>query len=61
MFIGRRNKKKYIKKSVDKDKFAIKTLTGYFIQFETDINNKVTGLTFMQPNGNFKAVKKEIK
>ncbi|MEO8117126.1 MAG: serine hydrolase, partial [Bacteroidota bacterium] len=40
---------------VEKDKFAIKTLTGYFIQFETDTNNKVNGLTFMQPNGNFKA------
>lgn len=43
---------------VDKDKFAIKILSGYFIQFTVNENNKVTGLTFMQPNGNFKAVKK---
>lgn len=43
---------------VDKDKFAIKALSGYFIQFDVDQNNKVTGTTFIQPNGNFKAVKK---
>lgn len=43
---------------IDKDKFAIKVLSGYFIQFAVNENNKVNGLTFMQPNGNFKAVKK---
>ncbi|HXS58357.1 MAG TPA: serine hydrolase [Hanamia sp.] len=43
---------------VDKDKFAIKVLSGYFIQFDVDQNKKVTGTTFVQPNGNFKAVKK---
>ncbi|MEO8853022.1 MAG: DUF3471 domain-containing protein, partial [Ginsengibacter sp.] len=43
---------------VDKDKFALKIISGYFIQFALDENNKVTGLTFIQPNGNFKAVKK---
>ena len=43
---------------VDKDKFAIKILSGYFILFAINDAGKVTGLTFMQPNGNFKAVKK---
>ncbi len=43
---------------VDKDKFALKILSGYFIQFMVNENNKVTGLTFIQPNGNFNAIKK---
>jgi hypothetical protein len=43
---------------VEKDKFAIKVLSGYFIQFDVDQNNKVTSTTFMQPNGNFQALKK---
>ena len=44
---------------VDKDKFAIKVLSGYFIQFTEDQKDKITGLTFIQPNGNFKATKKQ--
>lgn len=44
---------------VDKNKFAIKILSGYFVQFTEDEKNKITGLTFIQPNGNFKAVKKQ--
>ncbi len=43
---------------VDKDKFGLKVISGYFIQFSVDDKNKVTDLTFIQPNGNFKAVKK---
>ena len=43
---------------IDKDKFALKILSGYFVQFTLDENNKVTSLTFIQPNGNFKAVRK---
>lgn len=43
---------------VDKDKFALKILSGYFIRFTVNEKNKVTGLTFIQPNGNFNAVKK---
>ena len=43
---------------VDKDKFALKILSGYFIQFTVNEKDKVTGLTFIQPNGNFNAVKK---
>ncbi|MEJ7675299.1 MAG: DUF3471 domain-containing protein [Chitinophagaceae bacterium] len=43
---------------VDKDKFGLKVISGYFIQFSVDDKNKVNDLTFIQPNGNFKAVKK---
>ncbi len=42
----------------DKDKFGLKMLSGYFIQFSVDDKNKVTDLLFIQPNGNFKAIKK---
>lgn len=44
--------------AVDKDRFSIKVAAGYFVQFAVDANNKTTELTFMQPNGNFKATKK---
>jgi len=43
---------------VDKDKFGIKVASGYFVQFNVDDKNKVIDLIFVQPNGNFKAVKK---
>ena len=44
---------------VDKDKFGLKILSGYYIQFSVDDKNKVTGLTFIQPNGSFKATRKK--
>ncbi len=44
--------------STEKDKFALKVLSGYFVQFIVNDKNQVTDLTFIQPNGNFKAVKK---
>jgi hypothetical protein len=44
--------------STEKDKFALKVLSGYFVQFALNDKNQVTGLTFIQPNGNFKAVRK---
>ncbi len=40
------------------DKFGLKVVAGYFVQFAMDDKGKVTELTFMQPNGNFKAMKK---
>ncbi len=43
---------------VDKDKFGLKTLDGYFVQFSVGDGNKVTGVSFIQPNGTFKATKK---
>jgi len=45
--------------SVDQDKFALKTLTGYYVQFQLDDKGVVTGLMAIQPNGNFKATKKK--
>ena len=43
---------------IDKNKFSLKILSGYFVQFELNDKEESTGLTFMQPNGNFKAKKK---
>jgi hypothetical protein len=43
---------------VEKDKFSLKILNGYFVQFDTNDKSVTTGLTFIQPNGNFKAKKK---
>jgi hypothetical protein len=40
------------------DKFSIKIASGYYLQFALNEKNEVTELTFMQPNGNFKAKKK---
>ena len=42
---------------VDKNKFAIKVISGYYIQFEMNDKGESTDLTFIQPNGNFKAKK----
>ena len=39
-------------------KFVLKGIQGFSVQFALD-GGKVTDATFMQPNGNFKAVKKE--
>ncbi len=44
--------------AVEKDKFSLKILNGYFVQFEINDKAVSTGLTFIQPNGNFKATKK---
>ena len=44
---------------VEKDKFSIKVLSGYSLQFHTDATGKVTELLFIQPNGTFKATKKD--
>ncbi|MBV9989579.1 MAG: serine hydrolase [Chitinophagaceae bacterium] len=40
------------------DKFSIKAASGFYLQFALNEKGEVTGLTFMQPNGNFKAKKK---
>ncbi len=44
--------------ATDTNKFSIKILTGFHLVFEEDEDGKITGLTFNQPNGNFKAKKK---
>jgi CubicO group peptidase (beta-lactamase class C family) len=38
-------------------KFGIKTLTGYKLEFE-ETGGKITGVSFIQPNGTFKAKRK---
>ena len=40
------------------DKFAVKVLSGYFLQFGPPGAEKITEATFIQPNGSFKATKK---
>ena len=45
--------------SLGNDKFTIKSLTGYTVQFEKDDKGNVTGVSFIQPNGTFKATKKK--
>ena len=45
--------------NVDINKFALKALDGYAAKFETDEKGNVTAVTFMQPNGNFKATRKK--
>ncbi len=41
-----------------KDKFAVKVLSGYYLQFGPQGAAKITEATFIQPNGSVKAVKK---
>ncbi|HVM88228.1 MAG TPA: serine hydrolase [Puia sp.] len=45
--------------AIDKNKFNIKTLTGFTIQFNTNEKNEVTELLSIQPNGTFKATRKK--
>ena len=44
--------------AVEKDKFGLKTVSGYFVQFNLDEKGNVKELTFIQPNGNFTAKRK---
>jgi CubicO group peptidase (beta-lactamase class C family) len=44
---------------VDKNKFSIKTLSGYFAQFTVNDKNEVTELLAIQPNGTLKATRKK--
>jgi CubicO group peptidase (beta-lactamase class C family) len=44
---------------IGKDKFALKTLSGYEAQFIVNDKDEVTGLLAIQPNGTFKAIKKK--
>jgi hypothetical protein len=40
------------------NKFSIKKLDGYMIEFVENESKNITGVLFIQPNGTFKAVKK---
>ena len=44
---------------VDTNKFAIKVATGFFVLFNMNEKNEVTDLSFIQPNGTFKAKRKK--
>lgn len=43
---------------VEEHTFNLKVLKGYSVKFDGIANGKATNLTFMQPNGNFKATRK---
>jgi len=40
------------------DKFGLKALNGFYLQFGPQGSDKITEATFIQPNGSFKATKK---
>jgi hypothetical protein len=42
----------------NKNEFDLKIAKGYSVRFEVTEQNKVLSLTFIQPNGNFKATRK---
>jgi CubicO group peptidase (beta-lactamase class C family) len=42
-----------------KDEFDLKVAKGYSVKFEVNEKNEVLSLTFIQPNGNFKATRKK--
>ena len=42
----------------DKDKFSLKNLSGFSVQFTRNDKNEIDGLLSIQPNGTFKAKKK---
>ncbi len=44
---------------IDKDKFSLKGLNGFSVQFNRNEKNVVTELLAIQPNGTFKATKKK--
>lgn len=44
---------------VEKDKFALKEVKGYTIEFSINEKGEATALTYVQPNGRFKAEKKK--
>ena len=43
---------------VDKNKFDLKVLQGYSVQFEENEKGEILSASFIQPNGTFKAKKK---
>ncbi|MES2653062.1 MAG: serine hydrolase [Bacteroidota bacterium] len=43
---------------VNNDTFNLKTLNGYSVKFEAIPNKKAPSLSFIQPNGTFKAIRK---
>jgi len=52
------NQPEYELMPTQKDRFALKALSGYNVQFNLNDKGEVADMTFIQPNGNFKAKKK---
>lgn len=48
----------YEMSALGNDRFALKILSGYYVQFEIK-DKEVTQLIFQQPNGNFAAKRKK--
>lgn len=44
---------------IEKDRFALKIISGYYVKFSINDTGEVTDVTFQQPNGNFKATRKK--
>jgi hypothetical protein len=44
---------------VDKNKFALKEVKGFTVEFSLNEKGEVVSLTSIQPNGRFKAEKKK--
>jgi len=44
---------------IEKDRFALKIISGYYVKFGVNDKGEVTDVTFQQPNGNFKATRKK--
>ena len=44
---------------IDKNKFDLKTLKGYSALFESNDKGEIISVSFIQPNGTFKATKKK--
>ncbi len=45
--------------ATDKNKFVMKILSGYSLLFDENDKGEITALSFIQPNGTFKATKKK--
>jgi hypothetical protein len=44
---------------LEKDKFKLKSLSGYSVEFIRNEKNEITGVNLIQPNGTFKATRKK--
>jgi len=44
---------------IDKNKFEIKVLKGYIVQFDENDKGEMTSLSFIQPDGTYKATRKK--
>jgi CubicO group peptidase (beta-lactamase class C family) len=59
LFAFLENQPEYELVAIDKNKFEIKTLKGYIVQFDENEKGEIPSLSFIQPNGTFKATRKK--